>query len=317
MKKALKKALHTVFRPLIAGYRSAYESYKYRRARRNPKWMAGKIFKKRFGYPIDWQNPRGFNEKMRWIQFHTDTQEWSHLADKYAVRRYIREKGYGHLLVELYGKWDKAADIDFDRLPDRFVLKTNHGYGEILLVRDRAQADRARIRAVMQHYLDTPFGILSAEPHYLRIKPCIIAEELLPEPRGISTSIVDYKFYCFHGVPRICGVFYDRDMDTHQSTCTYYDADWQRRDEYLREDLRGRAKDMPRPRSLEQMLQACHDLAAQFPFVRMDFYEIEGRPCFGEFTFTPAALTGGSLHHHILMEWGKLIDLNEFRTFAK
>ena len=147
--------------------------------RLNPKWVANRRYRNTFGRNIDWNHPTEFNEKIRWMQFYTDTSKWSLLADKYQVRKYLEGKGHSDILVKLYGVWDKAEDIDFDVLPDSFVLKTNHGYGEVVIVRDKAQIDKDSIRRRMSRFQRTPFGYNTAEVHYLKIKPVIIAEELL------------------------------------------------------------------------------------------------------------------------------------------
>ncbi len=264
----------------------------------SPKWVANRRYRKKFGRNIDWNNPIEFNEKIRWMQFYTDTSLWSLLADKYRVRNYLEKQGFSELLVKLYHVWDTANDIDFESLPDSFVLKTNHGYGEVIIVTNKQSANLEEIRHKIQKYLDTPFGYETAEPHYLRIKPVIIAEELLPNDSSFSTSIVDYKFYCFHGKPYCCGVFYDRNTNKN---ATFYDMNWNRHDEWRAERLRNMPqKDVPCPTTLTQMINACEKLASPFPFVRMDFYESNGKLYFGEFTFTPAALSGGSLSEEVL-----------------
>jgi len=301
----IKSLIKIVLYPLYI----LYKKYQYNYAKNNPQKWAEQLYKKNFGRSINWNNPTEFNEKIRWMQFNTDTSEWTLLADKYRVREYIEAKGYGHILVKLYGKWDKADDIDFDSLPNSFILKTNHGYGEIVVVKNKYQADLEKIRKKIQYYLNTPFGIWSSEPHYLKIKPCIIAEELLIQDGNLSSSLIDYKFYCFHGIPDACGVFYDRNLDTHENGMTPYDMEWNKHEEWRREDIIKPCKDIPKPLTFEQMKQACKELASQFPFVRMDFYEVNGKLYFGEFTFTPAALGSGSLSQEIMGTFSKKMKL--------
>lgn len=306
-------SLKTMAKMLLYPFLILYRKRCYDYAKKHPKQWADKLYKRNFGRSINWEHPTEFNEKIRWMQFYTDTSEWSMLADKYRVRDYLKGKGYGHILVKLYGKWDKAEDIDFDSLPDSFILKTNHGYGEIIIVKDKKQSDLSEIRKKMQRYLDTPFGIETAEPHYLKIKPCIIAEELLVQDGNLSSSLIDYKFYCFHGIPEACGVFYDRNLETHRNGFTPYDMNWMKHEEWRREDITKPCKDIPRPATFELMRQVCKDLASQFPFVRMDFYEVNGKLYFGEFTFTPAALSGGSFSKEKVKDWGeKIIYKNKF-----
>lgn len=303
----IKSIIKKTFFPLYYIYKKAQYNY----AKNNPKKWADKVHKRNFGYTIDWDNPRDLNEKIRWMQFNTDTSLWTTLADKYKVREYIETKGYEKILVKLYGKWDKADDIDFDKLPPSFVLKTNHGCGEVILVKDKSKADLHTIRKQMQKYLDTPFGVVNAEPHYLKIKPCIIAEELLNPETHISSSLIDYKFYCFHGIPQACAVFYDRNIELHQNQFSIYDLNWNKHPEWGRKSLKSSMKDIECPKTLEQMIKACKDLASEFPFVRLDFYEVNGKLYFGEFTFTPGALGKGAIGEYKIKEWGNLINLKQ------
>ena len=301
--------VRTLFKIVLYPFYFIYKKALFCYAKKNPQKWAEKLYKESFGRSIDWNKPTEFNEKIRWMQFNTDTSQWSSLADKYGVRKYLMAKGYEHILVKLYGKWDKADDIDFESLPNSFILKTNHGYGEIIIVKDKSKADLWEIRKKMDYYLNTPFGIWSAEPHYLRIKPCIIAEELLFQDGGISTSLIDYKFYCFNGVPVACGVFYDRNLEAHNKGMTPYDMEWVKHEEWRRENIVKPCKDIPKPQTLELMKKACKDLASQFPFVRMDFYEVKGKLYFGEFTFTPAALSGGSFSKSVMHEFTTKLHL--------
>lgn len=278
-------------------------------AKKGLKEQAEILYRRNFKRDIDWENPHELNEKIRWMQLNTNTDEWSRLADKYAVREYIQAKGYEDILVKLYGRWENANDIDFSTLPNSFILKTNHGSGEIIAVKDKQNADLESIRKKMQAYLNTPFGIYTAEPHYLKIKPCIIAEELLVQDGNISSSLIDYKFFCFHGEAVACGVFYDRDPVSHKNGMTPYDMDWKKHEEWRNKELTTPFKDIPRPITFERMKQVCKDLATQFPFVRMDFYEVNGHLYFGEFTFTPAALNGGSFTIERMEKWGELLKL--------
>ena len=290
VKKSLKKILY----PLIYDY-----------AKKNPQKWANRLYKKHFIRSINWNSPTEFNEKIRWMQFYTDTTIWSLLSDKYRVRKYLMKKGYENILVKLYGKWDSAEDINFDALPTSFILKTNHGSGEIIVVKDKSQINQLEIKRRMQKYLNTPFGIMTAEPHYLKIKPCIIAEEFLIQDGNVSSSLIDYKFYCFHGIPDTCGTFYDRNLDTYENGMTPYDMNWEKHEEWRRNDLKKPCKDIPKPETFELMKKICKDLASEFPFVRMDFYEVNGKLYFGEFTFTPAALNGGSYSKNKIETWGK------------
>lgn len=287
-----------------------YKWILYGYGKKHPKWMANRLYKKHFGRSINWDNPTEMNEKIRWMQFNSDTSMWTKLADKYKAREFIENKGYGDILVPLLGVWYDAHNIDFSLLPKSFVIKTNHGCGDVFVIKDKSQVDLELLRSKMQGYLKTPFGYENVELHYLSIKPCIIAEEMLPTDCDFSSSMVDYKFYCINGKPYCCGVFYDRDPVTHHTNSTFYDMNWTRHDEWRNPKIDVQSKDIPRPNTLNKMIQACNDLAIDFPFVRLDFYEAKNHLFFGEFTFTPASLSGGSVSRKLCEIIGSKIKIH-------
>lgn len=284
-----------------------YPIYVY--GRNHQKWLANYIYRRCFGRNINWEYPTGFNEKIRWMQFNSDTSKWTLLADKYAVRQYLVEKGYNNILVPLLGKWSKANDIDFDTLPNSFVLKTNHGYGEVIVIKDKNTIDKKSVCEKIQSYLTTPFGYETVEPHYLKITPCIIAEEYLPNENNFSNSILDFKFYCFGGQPVNCGVYYNRNPKTHETQCSFYDMDWNLHREWQNPCKKTLSLEIPQPHNFEYMKQLCYELCKDFPFVRLDLYESNGKVYFGEFTFTPAGCTGGSLNPSLFAQYGELLKI--------
>ena len=132
---------------------SAYQLLRklyFRVVLRTPKRICSYCYKQVLGEELNWENPQTLNEKINWLKFNSDTSSWSRLADKYLVRDYLKEKGLEHLLVPLYGKWDKPEDINFDSLPNQFVMKTNHGSGEIIIVKDKSKINEDEIRAKMK-----------------------------------------------------------------------------------------------------------------------------------------------------------------------
>lgn len=165
-------------------------------------------YKEKFGKEPDLENPQTLNEKVMWLMLHADDRRWSELADKYRVREYVKQCGLGHMLNELYAVWHSAEEIDLDdpRLPESFVMKPNNGYGDIVLVRNRKRIDRRAVLRRMSDAMRHRFGRKSGEWHYRAIKPCVIAERLLPADPAFGSTLVDYKFYCFDGKPRYCQV---------------------------------------------------------------------------------------------------------------
>lgn len=253
-----------------------------------PKTYIGIRYKNLFHEEISWTNPRNINEKIQWLKFNSDTSMWSLLSDKYRVRNYVEEKGLGDILVQLYGKWNKVSDIDWDSLPQQFVMKVNNGSGDTMICHDKTKIDKDEWCRYFNKKLHTKFGSICAEPHYDIIKPCIIAEELLDvsQQQITSSSLVDYKIWCFNGKPMYIWACHNRTK--HGVEVMTYDLDWHPHPEYsVSKDHYILAKQyIPRPQSLDKMLAAAAKLSEGFPQVRVDLYEVGGKPYFGEMTFS-------------------------------
>lgn len=255
-----------------------------------PRKLASVHYYRAFRKHLNWENPQDINEKINWLKFNSDTSQWSILADKYRVREFVKERGCGNMLVRLYGKWDKAEDIEWDKLPQQFVLKTNHGSGDVFICHDKSKMDTSSTVAQYRELLKQKFGDNMAEPHYNRISPCIIAEELLDcrLQSMESNSLIDYKVWCFDGKAAYVWVTYDRTKE-----CTYanvYDLDWNVHPEYS--VFTGHYRDgkgkVPKPKAFDDLINAAEALSQGFPEVRVDLYEVDGKPYFGELTFTSA-----------------------------
>lgn len=248
-------------------------------------------FRRSFGHWMSWKHPRDINEKIQWLKFHSDTTRWSRLADKYAVREYLKEKGLGGMLIPLLGRWEKAEHIDWDKLPNQFVMKTNHGSGDAFICTDKSQIDTPYYTNYFSKKLKEQFGSLLGEKHYDRITPCIIAEQLIDSTKQPipSSSLIDYKVWTFDGKPAYIWVCFNRTK--HSCDVAVYDLDWNFHPEYSHSEPHYVLTDktISRPQSLDQILHAASVLSEGFPVVRMDFYEVDGKPYFGEMTFTPAA----------------------------
>lgn len=264
----------------------------------------------RFGRQPDLNDPRTRNEKVLWMLLHGDVSQWPLLADKYRVREYVRSRGLGHLLNELYGVWESAAEIDFDALPEQFVMKTNNGYGDVSIVRDKRNTDTEALRRKFDRMIRRRFGRMTGEHHYLAIPPRIIAEKLLVSDDG--NDLIDYKIYCFGGEPRFCVVVYDRITPADTTEELYELPEWKDRNaEILCFDDKPVHRYVPRPRSLDAMLDAARRLSAGLPLVRVDLYEVGGKPVFGEMTLSPASGMDGTYGEEFQREMGASIPLPE------
>lgn len=285
-------------------------------------------YKKATNKRLNLKNPNDFNEKVQWLKVYSDISQWTDLADKYKVRNYIEQCGLGHILVKLYGVWRKAEEIDFEKLPDKFVLKTNNSCGRIILVKDKNKLDIKTAKKLLNIWVKEKYGLVSFQPHYWNIERRIIAEEFLEDnaTKDLSSSIIDYKFWCIHGEPIIIMILYDRKIEmpgseepssSHPMRACVYDLDWNLRPKILNGPL---ANDsplvLPKPKCFDEMLEICRILSKPFPQVRVDLYEVNNKVYFGELTFTP----GGNLDYftpEFFLELGEKLDLSRVKRRDK
>lgn len=238
-------------------------------------------FKGRCGIALDLENPQTLNEKIQWLKLYDSTPLKTQLTDKYLVRDWVKERIGEKYLIPLLGTWDKFDDIDFDRLPARFVLKANHGCGWNIIVKDRSTFDKAAARAKFNKWLNTNFAFVNGlELHYKDISPKIIAEEFI-ENEGMD--LCDYKVLCFNGKPHYILVDIERYTNHKRNV---YDLNWnlQPFSNYPK------FEPMNKPHNLDEMIILSKTLSMDFVLARVDFYLLNNRSLkFGEMTFTPAS----------------------------
>ena len=265
----------------------------------------------RFKRRLNLDNPKTLNEKILYMSLRTDTTLWTRLADKYNVRGYIEECGLSNILVPLLGHWHKAEDIDFDKLPEQFVIKSTHGCGDIIIVKDKAAIDKNDVRKRMHAAISEIYGELEGGKHYMRMKPAIIAEGLLENDEisnQYSSTLIDYKFWCFNGKAHYVRVYGNRGLQTDVMT---YDMEWNPHPEYsiaTKEFKSG--TEMPKPENFDNMIQIVETLGKPFPVVRVDLYNIGGKIYFGELTFTSHGGMMNNLTDEFQKMCGDLIDVN-------
>lgn len=266
----------------------------------------------KFHKRLNLKNPQNINEKINWLKFYGNTSKWTDLADKYKVREYVKERGFDNTLVKLYGKWNTLEQIDLDRLPNEFVMKSNNGCGDILICKDKSKLSKTEVINHFKSSFGKVYGLESAEPHYAQIEPCIIAEELLNNDKQVikSNSLVDYKLYCFNGRPYY--IFIVANRNSNNAEIALYDTNWQ--------DITNRLvpsnhysifkREVSKPKTLGTMLNIAQKLSANFPIVRVDLYEVDGKVYFGELTFTPLGGFLDNFDEDMLNLMGSKIDLN-------
>lgn len=285
----------------------------------NPKIAANQPYKSIFKKDIDWNNPVDLIEKIQWLQLYTDTSLWTLCADKYLVRDYVKESGCENNLPQIYGKWNKGNEIDWSKLPKSFVLKANHSCGEVILVKDKSKLNIDQTIVELNKWMKTVYGYHSAQIHYMRIKPCIIAEELLHQSADDSLispkSLIDYKVWCFHGKPENIWIAYNRDHKEGVDM-TLYDINWKKTPEFLvsSDYFTYNNQDIPKPLCFQEMIDIAAKISKPFPQVRVDFYIINDKPIIGELTFT----TGfGFFSEEYYKYLGSRIDLSKVKKLPK
>ena len=293
-----------------------------------PVWYAKYYYRLAMSKKLNLRNPRDYNEKVQWLKVYSDTSQWTELADKFKVREYISKCGLNHILVELYGVWKKAEDIDFTMLPEKFVLKTNNGCGTNILVFDKAKLDIDQTRKTLNRWMKERNGLVDFQPHMWNIERRIIAEEYLQETlnTSFSSSLVDYKFWCLNGAPAIIMVLYDRKNVSGNSSPTsdsppmranVYDLEWNLRQDIISGTLANyKPAAIPKPKCFNEMLEISRILSKPFPQVRVDLYEVNGKVYFGELTFTP----GGGMKYFTqayFLKMGEMLDLSNVKRRRK
>lgn len=241
-------------------------------------------FKKNFGIFPNLLAPKGFNEHISKILLMPPTALVEQCVDKYKVRQYVRDKVGSHILNENYGVYNNIEKIKIAWVtyPDRFVLKATHGCGWNYICQDKSRVDFKKLKPVLNHWLKSNFYYAQRERVYKNLKPGIIAEKYLED---ISGGLIDYKIHCFFGVPKFINVIKQRFSNMKLNT---YDLDWN----FLDVNFDNHYPNDPewiveKPVNFNKMVEYSRLLSADFPYVRVDFYIVDGKIYFGELTFTP------------------------------
>ncbi len=274
-------------------YRNQWEKLQPQDFYNNPERVTALWYASREGHMPNFKNPTDFNERLMAINLeaYKDKSQWPIRiigADKYAVRQYIKDKGLSDILNECYGVYDSFEDIEFDKLPNQFVLKTTHGSGKNYFCLDKSKLDIAKLREVTRNWLEKEdFGLTTGEWHYELIEPKFIVEKYLFTP-GEKVSLIDYKFHCIHGHVYGEYVCYDRNnqVGKHGVNYDHYDADWNLTNGVI-PSFHPYQRPIPKPKNFERMKEISEILSKGTDYMRVDLYEVEGKVIFGELTFTP------------------------------
>jgi len=235
------------------------------------------------GRRINLKNPVLFSEKQQWLKLHDIHPEYKELVDKLTVNKKVTEiLGEGHVFPIL-GHWKRFDDIDFNQLPNQFVLKCNHDSGSTKVIRDKnglTEKDYAELRKHFNYRVKQDYFYAGREYPCKNIEPCIIAQQYMKDIEHPDKDIEDYKFFCFNGVPKLMFVATDRSTDVKFD---FFDMDFKWLD--IQNIHANSGKIIEKPKHFEELKEAASKLSQGMKFVRIDLYEINGKVYFGEYTF--------------------------------
>lgn len=246
-----------------------YLSFKYR-----------VIFHKR----LDWKHPVCFTEKLQWLKLYGFQKEYVRMVDKVLVKEYIAGKLGAEYVIPTLGVWKSADDIDINALPEQFVLKCNHDSGTAVVCRDKGTLNVCKTVATIRKALKRNYYLMGRETPYKYVKRRVFAEQYIENADG--TELVDYKFFCFNGEPKITKVDFGRGT-RHQAN--YYDVDMNLLPFGVIASHPDYSRHFDKPENYEEMLGIARKLSDGIPFVRVDLYNVNGKIYFGELTFFPTS----------------------------
>ena len=246
-----------------------------------PDWMYLKIqFRLALHRKLNLNNPKSYNEKIQWLKLHDRKPEYTMMVDKFAVRKYIAETiGDQYSIPLVGGPWHSFDEINFDKLPNQFVLKCNHDSGGLIICKDKSQLDKEAARKKINKSMKRNFYWANREWPYKDVKPCIIAEKYMVDDSGYELK--DYKFFCFDGEPKAMFIATDRNVDTKFD---FFDMDFNHLPFTNGHPCADKTPE--KPKTFEEMKRLARILSKGIKQVRVDFYEINGQVYFGELTFS-------------------------------
>ena len=259
-------------------------------------------------HPLHLDNPKRYTEKLQYLRLYVYPKDElvSKCAGRVGVREYLKENNLEEYLVPCLGVYDKFDDIDFDKLPNAFVMKCSHGCAMNYICYDKSKIDKNALRKQFNKWLKTNYGKKTVELHYSPIKPQIIIEELLLEKGKLPT---EYKIHVFNGKAKNLYVVTSRGVDIRYNN--YY-IDWKPFDGSQFNGWKKTDYPLEKPKNFSKMVELAEKLAKEIPFVRVDLYNIDGRIYFSEMTFTPAKGTLILDDYKCDFEMGEWLDISKY-----
>ncbi len=243
------------------------------------------IYRMRMGKWLNLKNPQTFNEKLQWLKLNDRKPSYTMMVDKYEVKKYVADIIGEEYIIPTLGVWDRFEDIDFDSLPNQFVLKCTHDSGGLIIVRDKSKMDMEAAREKINKCLKINYYWHGREWPYKNVKPRIIAEKYMEGDQAGDRGLTDYKFFCFNGKPNV--LYISRGLEHHPTAeISFYGMDGLERP-FHRKDYKP-YHNAKIPSNFEEMKEIAERLANAVgcPFIRIDLYSISGKVYFSEITFS-------------------------------
>lgn len=238
-------------------------------------------FRRKMGYWMDFNNPRTYNEKLQWLKVYKRDPIMTQMVNKADAKKYVsRIIGEQHI-IKTIGIWSSFDDINFDKLPDKFVLKTTHDSGGVVICTDKAKFDRKKAKFKLEKSLNRNYYAGTREWPYKDVPRQIIAEEYMIDESGYELK--DYKWFCFSGEPKALFIASDRSSLTEETKFDFFDSDFNHLP--FTNGHPNSSVEFIKPKGFEEMKEYARQLSQGFPHLRVDFYDINGKIYFGELTF--------------------------------
>lgn len=265
-----------------------------------------KSFKIRMGYALNLQNPQTFNEKLQWLKINDRKPIYTTMVDKYDVKAYVAEQIGEEYIIPTFGVWDAFDEIDFDALPNQFVLKCTHDSGGRVICRDKSQLNLIAAKEKINTSLRRNYYKLSREWPYKDVKPRIIAEQYMTDSPD-SNDFTDYKFFCFDG--KVDCVMVCLERSSGDTKFYFFDRDWNLKRLNIRGKNAPKGFTIPKPECMDEMFEIAAKLSQGVSYLRVDLYQSNGRVYFGELTFFPQSGFDANLLPETDEYFGRLLQL--------
>lgn len=257
-----------------------------------------RLFNGILNYKLNLDNPQTFNEKLQWLKLYNRNPIYTSMVDKCDAKKYVANIIGNEYIIPSLGLWDKFDEIDFNSLPNQFVLKCTHDSGGIIIVKDKKTLEFKKVRAKIEHSMKKNYYYEWREWPYKNIKPRIIAEKYMKDQN--NDNLLDYKFMCFNGKVKCIFICSDRYSDSGLKV-TFFNKNWNKMP--FERHYPSSNKLIPKPLNYELMIELAEKLSKGVPFLRVDFYEVNGKIYFGELTFYP----GSGVEEFTPIEWDYIL----------